>query len=398
MKPLDFQKSDSALKTPYEAILSSLNNLPNLRTMTQIGVIEGFFGPPWDIDSRLAFADLMQKHGGDFFLYAPKSDSALRRNWRNTWPPNYLKTIETLCHEFHKRGLLFGVGLSPFGLQHPISQVDSELLKVRIEALNNLGIDLLGVFFDDMPSNPNLLEIQAKVIEWIRASFHNKVIFCPSYYSLDPKLDQVFGQRPTGYIEGLNREIPSDVAICWTGPQVISSEITTDHLGYISTVLGRKPFIWENLYANDGPRNCKFLKLKYFEGRSPNILNLVGGIGLNLMNQPYLSQLVFLSTLFSLRDMIPPEASFLKSCETLCIPKLAKYICDNRELFLNQGLESLSHLKITSLKEELTNIISSSKSEASIGNYSMQLSLKIVKEISLWLEGYYIVGEDCLTD
>ncbi len=368
-------------------------------TMAQIGVIEGFFGPTWESESRIAFADLMQRFGGDFFLYAPKRDRCLRKNWRDFWHPAYEKDLANLCKEFQKRGILFGVGLSPFGIEYPISQEDLELLKVRIEALNTLGIDLLGVFFDDMPSTPLLLEIQSRVIEWIRRYFHKKVIFCPSYYSLDPKLDQVFGQRPAGYVEDLKNKIHIDVAICWTGPQVISSEITTEHLAHMSNILGRKPFLWENIFANDGPRHCKFLKLKYAEGRTSEILNNVESIGFNLMNQAYLSQIVYLSTLFSLRDGMSPESSFSKSCDTLCIPKLAQYICNNRETFLNQGLDGISPTKITELKKELLEISSALIKDASeTGTVKDISSMKIAEEINNWLDGCYIVGEECLTD
>lgn len=367
--------------------------------MAQIGIIEGFFGQTWETASRVAFADLMQRFGGDFYLYAPKRDGRLRKHWREFWHPDYEKNLATLCQEFQKRGLLFGVGISPRGLTHPMSQEDWELLKARVEALNAVGIDILGVFFDDMPSTPLLLEIQSSIIKRIRSYFHKKVVFCPSYYSLDPKLDQVFGERPSGYVEDLKNKIPSEVAICWTGPQVISSEITTEHLAHMSNILGRKPFLWENLYANDGPRHCKFLKLKYAEGRTPEILNHVESIGFNLMNQAYLSQIVYLSTLFSLRDRIPPESAFLKSCETLCTPKLAEYICDNRELFLNQGLDAISPLAITALKEELLKISSSLRSHGSEpGTLKDTSSVKIAEEINNWLDGYYIVGEECLTD
>lgn len=42
-----------------------------------LGLIEGFFGPPWPESDRLAFAPLLRELGFDFFLYAPKALSLI---------------------------------------------------------------------------------------------------------------------------------------------------------------------------------------------------------------------------------------------------------------------------------------------------------------------------------
>jgi hyaluronoglucosaminidase len=349
--------------------------------MTNIGIVEGFFGPAWTHQARLDFADFLHKHGGDFYIYAPKRDAHLRKSWRDNWDEKYLSEISTLRDAYQNKKIKFGLALSPFGLGSKVCESDWEHLKSKFKQLSDLKIDYLGLFFDDMPSTDDLLKVQSEVVSLALNYFPQGLIFCPSYYTFDPILDKVFGQRPVGYVEGLKSFIPQNVEICWTGPKVISEEITASHLEEICHLIGRKPFIWENLYANDGPRNCKFLKLKYFTGRDDSINLATSAVGFNLMNQPYLSQLVFHSSLGVIRENLKPEAAFEKSCYELLPVGLALLIIENRNSLLSDGLDKFSQYH----KDELLNALNA-------------FNDPYANEIREWLHGVYLVGPECLTD
>lgn len=347
--------------------------------MKIIGIVEGFFGPEWNKESRLSWAPFLKTYEGAFYIYAPKRDQHLRRAWRDEWSTSYIDELKTLINHFHREGLLFGVGFSPMGLGISLSNEDRIKLKEKISLLKDLGVDILGLFFDDMPVTDNLLETQKEVVSLSHEIYPKGLIFCPSYYTEDPILDKVFGSRPIGYVEGLKTHIPSEVDICWTGPKVISPEITDSYLVSTSTLLGRPPFIWENLYANDGPKNCKFLKLKYFEGRE-RFTPFIRGLALNLMNQPELSKILYWSTCLALKGLKPEEA-FDKSVQELCSPRLAEFITKNRDLFLNSGLDKMSD----ELKQRLL---------AELQNHQCAYA----KDLREYLRGDYIVGSECLTD
>jgi hyaluronoglucosaminidase len=349
--------------------------------MTKIGIVEGFFGPVWNHEARLSFAPFMQKYGGEFYIYAPKRDANLRKAWREVWSSEYLQELSVLRNNFHAHNLKFGVALSPFGLGSSISSDDWTHLKGKFEALSKLKIDYLGLFFDDMPSTPGLLKVQSEVVDLALKYFPTGLIFCPSYYTFDPILDKVFGQRPIGYVEGLKSFISKDADICWTGPKVISEEISRTHLEEVSSILGRKPFIWENIFANDGPRNCKFLKLKYFTGRDDSLSSGTSGVAFNLMNQPYLSQLVYLSSLFVMNENLAPADAFGKSCYVLYTAELAQFMLKNRTLFLEGGLDKITEDEKKILIQELA-------------SHQDPAALEIID----WLNGQYIVGPECLTD
>jgi hypothetical protein len=162
---------------------------------------------------------------------------------------------------------------------------------------------------------------------------------------------------------------------------VISDEISASHLKEVTELLKRKPFIWENIYANDGPRNCKFLKLKYFSGRDENFLNDCEGVAFNLMNQPALSQILYLASTFVLEEGASGAEAFEEALGELVDPVLASFLQSHRELFLNQGLDKISSEEKDLLLRKL-----------GMSNHPVAI------EIRDWLQGVYIVGPECLTD
>jgi hyaluronoglucosaminidase len=349
--------------------------------MNEIGVIEGFFGPQWADSARKSYAEFLSRYGGNFYIYAPKQDPFLRKEWRRPWSDKFIGHIAVLANKFHFHGVKFGVGFSPFGLGLTLSEEDKGLIREKISTLQSLGVDLIGLFFDDMPASDNLAETQIEVLHVVRECFQGRIIFCPSYYTPDPILDKVFGKRPDHYLEKIAEGLPSDVSIAWTGPKVISPEISADHLIETTALLKRRPFIWENLYANDGPKNCKFLKLRPFSGRSRESFLNTEAFGFNLMNQPELSKILYLSSKFVLKDELTPDAAFEKAISELCTKGFATFLIKQKEAFLNQGLDSISENDRENLLQELSGF----KDPAS-------------KEIYDWLMGFYIVGPECLTD
>jgi hyaluronoglucosaminidase len=83
-----------------------------------LGVIEGFFGRPWGDAARVAAAPFLRARGYEFYVYAPKSDGYLRRQWREPLPPAEFAQLATLAAGYRQGGMKFGVGLTPFELHH----------------------------------------------------------------------------------------------------------------------------------------------------------------------------------------------------------------------------------------------------------------------------------------
>lgn len=349
--------------------------------MNHFGVIEGFFGPQWSRDKRKSYAPYLQKVGADFFIYAPKQDPFLRKKWRDPWSVAYVAELEKLKRHFNQYGIRFGVGLSPFGLGETLSEEDQSSLRQKLNLLNELKIEILGLFFDDMPITKKLAQNQLKVVTDVRKHFSGKIIFCPSFYSPDPILDKVFGARPPSYLEDIACGLSADISIAWTGPKVISPELSREHLEETLKTLKRRPFIWENFFANDGPKNCKFLKLRPYSGRNSEMLQFLDGIGFNLMNQPELSKVLFLSSLKVLRDGFTSHEAFISACDELCSKELSSFLQEHSDTFLSRGLDEIS-------SEEKGKFLQKLKA----------FSDPSAREIEDWLTDRYLVGTECLTD
>lgn len=348
--------------------------------MIKTGIIEGFFGPKWNNESRLSYAPFLEEHGGDFYIYAPKQDQFLRKKWREVWPENYQEFLKSLSNHFPRHGIKFGVGFSPFELGTELSIEDRHHLEIKLKLMSSLGIEIMGLFFDDMPTNEHLAKAQIETIHLFKKHFSGKIIFCPSYYTPDPILDKVFGKRPDNYLQEIAKGVPTDVSIAWTGPKVISPEIPEEHLQETTELLKRPPFLWENLYANDGPKNCKFLKLRTFSGRTPEALNLAEAYGFNMMNQAELSKIVYLSSLYVSQGMLE-TAALEKAIRILSSSGFAEFLLINRLKFLEQGLDHLS----SDVRNDLLQTLHKFTDPAA-------------HEIGEWLEGKYVVGTECLTD
>jgi hyaluronoglucosaminidase len=349
-------------------------------SMNTTGVIEGFFGPQWPQADRLSYASFLSTYGGDFYIYAPKQDPYLRKKWREEWVETYREMLKNMVLHFHSHGIKFGVGFSPFSLGGTLTQEDEDHLRVKLSMMNELGIDLLGLFFDDMPTNENLANTQIQVLKLVKKHFHKKIIFCPSYYTPDPILDKVFGQRPSNYLVDIANGLSEDVSIAWTGPKVISPVIDEVHLQEVSHLLKRKPFIWENIFANDGPKNCKFLKLKPFTGRDDKTSQNVEAFGFNMMNQPQLSKILYLASIKVLKSQ-SPEIAFENALVELCSEGFKAFILDNKDKLLTIGLDVLTESEKDILVTQLT-------------SFSDPGALEVIQ----WLKGDYNVGSECLTD
>lgn len=60
------------------------------------GYIEGFYGKPWNHESRKSVLRLMAKNRMNTFFYAPKDDRYHRELWREKYPEDELKRLEEL--------------------------------------------------------------------------------------------------------------------------------------------------------------------------------------------------------------------------------------------------------------------------------------------------------------
>ena len=356
---------------------------------TQLGVIEGFYGEPWSWEERAGWAAFLKEHGFSFYIYAPKADACLRKKWREPFPEDLEKNLTRLSAQCRAAGIEFGVGFSPYEIYlSPFNEEVKGLLQNRIDAFNRIGVDKFGVLMDDMKGDlPNLAERQIEIVNWIAArSTAGQFVFCPTYYSLDPVLEKLFGKMPEGYLGKLGRELDPKVSLFWTGEAVCSKSYSEEHLRAAAGFLGRKPFLWDNYPVNDGPRMCKFLHLRAVTGRPQVMGQWLSAHSVNPMNQPALSKIVLLTLKesYAAGGAYDPVPAFLKAAQTVTGRDMALRLERDLPAFMDKGLDVLTDEEKAGLKEVYRAYLDSRENHAA----------QAAREIIGWLSGRYTVTRD----
>lgn len=350
-----------------------------------LGLVEGFYGRQWGDADRIACLEFLASIGYRYYLYAPKGDAVLRRDWRGRWSPADESRIRTLAACCARAGLAWGFGLSPLGLVEDPSAANIELLRAKVRYLESFGGSLQCILFDDMPRHIDALAArQIDIVgEASAAGRSEHLLVCPSYYSTDPVLERLFGAMPDGYWEELGAGLPGAAGIFWTGDRVCAEAHDAAALAAIGARFGRKPVLWDNYPVNDGARGSNFLRIDAFRGRGPCLDRSVQAHFVNPMNQCWLSRIP-LQTLvlqYEQGDGYVADAAFARCATGQCGTGLAAMLCEDLDALQHQGLAAMPPETRARLRERY---------RASASPYA--------REIGDWLDGGYAFDPACLTD
>ncbi len=251
------------------------------------GVVEGFYGKPWNASQRGTLFRWLKDGGLNAYMYAPKDDAKHRAVWRERYEPGEAADLETLVRACRTAGIRFIYALSPgLDLQFTAS-ADLDALRAKLRQIHELGARDFAILFDDI--NPNLDEadrqrfgtpaaaqafVTNEVLRWARSwDASAQVLFCPTEYCgrfADPSV------AASSYLRTIGELLDPAVHVLWTGPEIISETISVESLQELQRVLRRKPMLWDNLHAND--YDMRRLYLGPYAGRSGALLGEVSGI------------------------------------------------------------------------------------------------------------------------
>ena len=258
------------------------------------GVIEGFYGQPWSQAERFELFDWMAGWGLNAYLYAPKDDLKHRAVWRELYSASEAATLSEVIRACQQRNLCFIYALSP-GLDiHYSNEADLNHLKNRFEQMLALGCQNFALLFDDIPDRMTVEDNQRwgsfasaqchvtnAMFRWTRERCPDaRFLFCPTPYCGRMAKCNYGGEN---YLPTIGRELLPEIDIFWTGPEIISREITVAQVQELQTVLGRKPLIWDNLHAND--YDGRRFYCGPYAGRPPELRNAVSGLLVNPNNE-----------------------------------------------------------------------------------------------------------------
>jgi beta-N-acetylglucosaminidase len=262
----------------------------------QRGIVEGFYGPPWSHQDRL---DMMQFEGRNrmnVYYYAPKDDPYHRRLWRDPYPAPRLQQLGELVSASKKNFVNFCFAISP-GLSMVYSSgADFSALATKLDGVRNLGVSCFALFLDDVDqdlANPQdkakyqtlgraHVDLVNRLYRHLKSESHeNTLMVTPTTYTDD------WGSRD--YIKELGAGVDPGVNIAWTGPKVVSPEITVEQAREWGRFLHRKPLVWDNYPVNDG-RPWR-LMLGPLVGRPGGLATVTAGLVSNPMVQPHASMI-----------------------------------------------------------------------------------------------------------
>lgn len=310
-----------------------------------LGIIEGYFGRSWTWEDRADVVRHLASAGYQFFHYAPKIDSRLRRHWQALHDREDFNALQHFALQCQNLGVRFGIGLTPYGAHLDFNAETRAALRTKIANLDAIGIDDLVILFDDMRGDiADLAQRQADIVAFACAhSSASRFFMCPSYYSDDPVLDRVFGSRPTLYLETLGALIDPAVSIYWTGEEVCSREYSCGHLSEITSKLGRKVALWDNYPVNDGPRMSCFLHLRAFTGRPADAGTFVSHHAINPASQPILGCIPALTLPRCYADGASYRygAAFMDAAMSVCGPHLAAMLQADLLTLQDGGLDQI---------------------------------------------------------
>jgi hyaluronoglucosaminidase len=353
----------------------------------ELGIIEGFFGDSWPWSTREDYARSLAGMGYQFFVYAPKDDKYLRRQWQQDWPSEQFANLKSFAATCRENRIRFGVGFSPFEAYKDYSSGVRQRLIEKVRMLDReLAPEIFCLLFDDMRGDtPQLAATQLAIVEDVAANIAaQRVVMCPTYYSTDPVLERVFGAMPAGYLEALGTVLDPRIDLFWTGPRVCSTEYPRDHLEAVADRLKRRPFLWDNYPVNDSRLMSSFLHLRAFTNRPDVLRELLAGHAANPMKQPYLSRipLATLPMSYAQGSRYDPIAAWQVAARSQCGETLGRQIETDLTLFQDVGVGKLTEDQRAYLER----------------TYRPHESHPYAREILGWLNGEYVFDPECLTD
>lgn len=313
------------------------------------GVIEGFYGRPWTMQQRLELFSSMQAWGMNTYMYGPKDDLKMRAAWRELYGENELHDLKVLLKACQEKNIAFVYTIAP-GLDiHYADPGDLQALTQKVEQLLREGVKHVCILFDDIPHRMNeedkkrfgsFAKAQAYVsnalLEHTRKLTDGRFLFCPTDYCGRMAKPSV---TECQYLQELGAYLHQDVDIFWTGPEIVSEEITVESIQELQSVLKRKPIIWENLHAND--YDIRRIYFGPFAGRPLELRGEVKGI-LSNPNNEFEANSIPLKTLamYSQDDIYEPRAAYLQSLKDW----LPRFKIHGKEAITLEELELLGDL------------------------------------------------------
>ena len=265
------------------------------------GVIEGFYGPPYDTATRARIIRFIGARGMNAYVYAPKNDPLHRDQWRTPYPEDQLADFGELARVGRESGVRFYFAVAPGITYDRDDPADFERLADKLRSVHERGVTGFALLFDDLldPASTALdPELQAGLtarVAQLVAGFgpDTDLWFIGHVYTglaadLAANRGLFAGLSPLPpqvYYDAYADLVPPELPIMWTGPGVFSARLTrSDTQDFRDFASGRPVVVWDNFPVNDSI--ARELFMGPYLGRDADLAAAADGVVLNLMTQP----------------------------------------------------------------------------------------------------------------
>ncbi|XOQ24925.1 MAG: O-GlcNAcase nagJ [Mitsuokella multacida] len=224
------------------------------------GVIEGFYGTPWQQKERLDLLAFAHETGCNAYIYAPKDDPYHREKWREPYPAQKLNELGDLIAAAKKEQVRFIFAVSPgldVSLHGSRSKADRQKLLQKLETVYALGVRDFAIFFDDIKDKDGAG--QAEFINDIYAQMKARHQDLGSFLTVPTEYfyEDMVGSdgQEKAYTKAFSKTLSPQVLVLYTGEGVAKSPLTDKELVKAETLYGRPLGVWWNYPVNDYMEN-----------------------------------------------------------------------------------------------------------------------------------------------
>ncbi|OXB71068.1 UNVERIFIED_CONTAM: hypothetical protein H355_015747 [Colinus virginianus] len=229
----------------------------------------------------------LKRWGLNCYMYAPKDELKHRLLWREPYTEHEAAQMQSLIKAAQEHNVEFIFAISA-GQDIVFSSAgDRLLLQQKLRQVAAMGCSAFALLFDDIDPCmcradrdvfPSLAQAQASVANEVyrELGLPPTFLFCPTEYC-----SSLCSPSPAKscYLQTLGRELLPGIAVIWTGPKVVSQELSVALVEEVEHVLQRRLLIWDNLFAND--YDCRRVFLGPYSGRAPGLMPRLCGLLLN---------------------------------------------------------------------------------------------------------------------
>jgi hypothetical protein len=271
------------------------------------GSVEGFYGIPWSHEARLDQFAFYGKHKMNTYIYTPKDDVLLRRNWRDLYEGSHLEDIKELVQTANGNHVDFTFALSPGNDLCYSSDEDFEATVKKFNQIRDLGVRRFYLALDDIPTDAFHCDADEEkwhfTDDWLPLAsaqtfylnrLQKEFVEANGLEDLETVPTSYIGSRPDPYKERFGSSLDKKVRIQWTGEDTMSPNITSESAMRASkTYVTDNLFVWDNFPVNDMAFYRLFLNP--LTERAPDLYKHLLGFTSNPMQQPYASMLALIN-------------------------------------------------------------------------------------------------------